>query len=594
MGNGVLRAERRDFIPALSRMHTCFPGPYPAFHPSRFLKFLEVLMRSRRFHPMIPWFFCGLLLVTSDLAGKQQQAQRTNAGALEQASPSGSRPNIVLILVDDLGFADIGSYGGEIETPNLDRLARGGIRFTQFYNCAKCETTRSTLLSGRYYGEVGNQKLENCITLAEGLQRGGYQTLMVGKWHLQGHPMDRGFDRYFGHLSGATNFFTGDDSFRLDREKFTVPKAGFYTTDANIDYALRFLQERPSNPPAGEQQSEPQPFFLYVAFNAPHYPLQAPEQDVRKYLGKYLGGWDELRKARFARQQALGLFPKETRLTPRPDDVPAWETLSPREQQHEDLMMATFAAMVDSVDRNVGRLLKYLEEQRELDNTLILFLSDNGACPFQRSKQNSIEQQLKPWDPASYWTYDRGWAHACNTPFREYKQNQHEGGINTPFIAHWPAGIDAALANRLVRDPAHLVDLMPTLLQVAGTDYPRIHEGRPVGPARGTSLVPVFSGKGLSRTEPLLFSFYGKNNALRSGDWKIVNRDFGAFELYDLGQDRTELDDLAGRRPEKLAEMKSLLESRFQEIGWEVRSRPAQEKRSKRAKNRQNRSGAEK
>lgn len=521
----------------------------------------------------------SILLAEEPLVGSLAQ-NHPKTGVIENlASKSNSRPNVLLMMVDDLGFSDIGCYGSEIKTPNLDRLASNGIKFTQFYNCAKCETTRSTLLSGRYYPEVGNQKLQDCITLAEGMKLAGYRTLMTGKWHLQKTPMDRGFDRYFGHLSGATNFFTGDGTFRLNHEHFEVPKTGFYTTDANIDYAIKFLDENGR----GEKRKEDEPFFLYIAFNAPHYPLQAPESDVRKYLGKYLGGWDQLRNDRFARQQKMGLLPTATKLTDRPADVPAWSSLTPKQQEHEDLMMATFAAMVDRVDQNIGRLLKHLEQRNELDNTLIIFLSDNGACPFQRSKAPTIKNQLKPWDPKSFWTYDKGWAHACNTPFREYKQNQHEGGINTPFIVHWPSGIESAMRGKMIREPAHLVDIMPTLLEVGETKYPETYQGKPVGPARGISLIPLLSGKPLDRESPLLFSFYGKNNAMRKGDMKMVNIDFGEFELFDISKDRTELKDLAKSEPKQFAVMKKELVKAFEKVGFQVRQKPKNDGQKKRA-----------
>ena len=503
-------------------------------------------------------------------------------GFLTRPGSAGERPNILLMMVDDLGFSDIGCYGSEIKTPNLDRLAKNGIRFTQFYNCAKCETTRSTLLSGRYYAEVGNQKLQNCITFAEGLKTAGYQTIMTGKWHLQKDPIDKGFDKYFGHLSGATNFFTGDNTFRFGKEKFKVPETGFYTTDANVDYAIRFLEE---------SKESDDPFLLYVAFNAPHYPLQAPEQDVRKYLGQYQGGWDKLRQERFARQKEMGLFPKETNLTHRPEDVPAWDSLTAEQQTLEDLMMATFAAMVDRVDQNIGRLLDHLEKNGELDNTLIMFLSDNGACPFQRSKKKSIDGKLKPWDPESYWTYDKGWAHAGNTPFREYKQNQHEGGINTPFIVHWPQGIQSNLRGKFFREPAHLVDILPTMLDVAKAEYPRTFESRAVGPARGISLLPACNGQGLQRKDPLLFSFYGKNNAMRKGDHKIVNIDFKKFELFDLTKDRTEMEDLSKSNPELFSKMKQEMLSQFERVGFQVKKKNAKKNSKKSGKPNNNKSG---
>ena len=483
---------------------------------------------------------------------------------------SNNRPNIVLIMVDDMGFSDLGCYGGEIETPNLDALAKKGIRFTQFYNCAKCETTRSTLMSGRYYPEVKNTNLEDCVTLAEAMKLGDYTTLMTGKWHVKQTPVKRGFDKYFGHLSGATNFFVGDDTFRLQDEPFEVPKSGFYTTDAMADYAVKFLDESPKE----------KPFFLYVAFNAPHYPLQAPKESVEKYRGKYKTGWDELRKTRFEKQKQIGLFPKDTKLSPRPQNVPAWSEIDESDKNHHDLMMATFAGMIDRVDVNVGRIVEKLKAMNQLDNTLIMFLSDNGACPFQRSKKSSIENNLNPWDPNSFWCYDQRWAHACNTPLREYKQNQHEGGINTPMIAHWPSGISESLRGSFCRQPSHLVDMMATLVDLGEVTYPKTHNDKPVGPMRGISLKPIFEGKTRQPHEHLFFSFYGKNNAIRVGDWKLVNINFERWELYNIAKDRTELNDLAKSNPEKLAEMKAIWERVSQQVGEKKKLRRNNKKKN--------------
>ncbi len=481
------------------------------------------------------------------------------------------RPNIVLLMVDDLGFSDLGCYGGEIKTPQLDRLARNGLRFTQFYNCAKCETTRSTLLSGRYYPEVNNQKLENCVTIAEALSAAGYTTLMTGKWHLDSLPNDRGFDRYFGHLSGATNFFRGDDTFRLDREPWQVPDNGFYTTDANIDFAIDFLEN---------STSPDKPFFLYVAFNAPHYPLQAPETDVKKYLNQYSTGWDQLRQERFKRQQELGLFDKSVRPAPRPENVADWDSLQETEQKTEQLLMATYAAMIDRVDQNIGRLLAALEQQGKAENTIVMFLSDNGACPFQRTHEQTRKKNLMPWNPDSYWTYDQGWAHACNTPFREYKQNQHEGGITTPMIVHWPNRIDQP--GRITQQPGHIVDIMATCLDLAGSSYPTQYNEKPVGPGRGTSLRPVFEGKKRD-LQDIYFSFYGKNNALRSGNWKLVNKNTQPFELYNLKNDRTELTNLAKTNPAQFQKMKTRWDRLAQEVGQAEKKKNGKKKNNKNA-----------
>ena len=450
-----------------------------------------------------------------------------------------------------MGFSDLGCYGGEVRTPNLDGLARRGLRFSQFYNTAKCSPTRATLLSGLYFPEVGEMQLRDCMTLGEAMKRAGYFTVMAGKWHLSRQPTDRGFDRYFGHLSGATNYFRGDNSFRLNGQPFEVPKSGFYTTDANTDYAIRFLDEA---------RASGKPFLLYLAYNAPHYPLQAPKEEVEKYRGKYLCGWDELRRQRHRRQLDMGLFQKPWKLSPRPEDVPAWETLSDKEKQTEDLRMATYAAMIDRVDQNVGRLIAHLEKLGASDNTLILFLSDNGACPFQRSKRTD----LPPWDPGSYWTYDQKWAHACNTPFRWYKQNQHEGGIATPLIAHWPAGLKTA-PGAVSHEPGHLVDIMATCLDVAGSDYPKQHEGRPLKPLRGKSLLPILQGKQREGHEVLYFLF-ANNRAVRKGNWKLVSARGGPWELYDMDADRTELNDLAQAKPQLAAELAGLWEKWAQEV----------------------------
>ena len=455
------------------------------------------------------------------------------------------RPNVVLIMVDDMGFSDLGCYGGEIDTPNLDRLAQQGLRFSQFYNCAKCETTRATLMSGRYHPEVGIRALSGCVTIGEAMRGAGYTTLMTGKWHLSSTPFDRGFDHYFGHLSGACNFFTGDNTFRLDDEPFEVPKQGFYTTDANTDYAIRFLDEADRD----------KPFFLYIAYNAPHYPLQAPRAEVEKYRGKYRIGWDELRRRRYRRMLDLGILQRPYALSPRPDDVPAWQSLSDEEKDVQDLMMAAFAGMIDRVDQNVGRLVANLKSMGVFDDTLILFLSDNGACPFQRTKKETLQKMLMPWDPASYWTYDKGWAHACNTPFREYKRNQHEGGISTPLIAYWPRRI--ADSGSITQQPGHLVDIMATCLDVAKSEYPKTFNGQPVGPPRGRSLLPILAGKERTAHERLFFTFYGTHNALRAGDWKLVNKDQGPWELYNVAEDRTELNDHARLETQRMDQMRT-------------------------------------
>jgi len=487
------------------------------------------------------------------------------------ARAGGRKPNVVLMMVDDMGFADLGCYGGEIDTPALDKLAAGGMRFTQFYNTAKCSPTRASLLSGCYHREVGETKLANCITLGEAMRSAGYTTLMTGKWHLGANPIARGFDRYFGHLSGATNFFTGDNTFRLDDKPFTVPKTGFYTTDANVDYAMKFLDEA-VGAGGGAAKKDAKPFFLYIAFNAPHYPLHAWPEDIAKYKGKFLAGWDALRKQRHARQLKMGLLPSKWKLAPRDKDVKPWDDLTDAEKKTEDLTMAVYAAMIDRVDQNIARLLAKLKSLGVADNTLILFLSDNGGCPFQRTRTPDI-----PPGPAnSYWTYHKGWAQVSNVPFRLYKQNQHEGGVSTPLIAHWPGVIKGGA---ITDQAGHLVDIMATLLDVTGTKYPKAVGGQTLRPLRGKSLLPVFQGKQREGHKEIFFEF-SRYKALRAGKWKI-SWYRGPWELYDLEADRTELNNLADKMPEKVVELAKRHEAWVKELGGPKRKGSGGKKRRK-------------
>ena len=454
------------------------------------------------------------------------------------------RPNIVLIMADDLGFADLGCYGSEIRTPNLDALASKGLRFSQFYNTAKCHSSRVSLLTGLYCDQAGGAKLSRGATIAEVLGQAGYFTTMVGKWHLDKQPTDFGFNRYWGHLSGACNFFTGDNTFRLNGEKFEVPKTlngrPFYTTHAKGDFALKFLDEA---------AAREEPFLLYVAFNAPHYPLHAPEADVKKWDGSYDGGWDALRRTRYAKQLKLGIISENTKLSPRPAHIPAWDSLGAKEQRWEADRMEVFAAMVEVMDAEIGRIVARLKAKGEWENTLFLFCADNGACPFERTRR----PDLKPWDPKSYWTYDASWAHAGNTPFRLYKQNQHEGGISSPLIAHWPAGLKAK-AGSITHQAGHLIDFMATFLEVAGAKYPKQMGDRKIDPLMGKSLLPILQGKKREGHETMYFHF-GTDRALRQGKWKLVSAKLGRWELYDMESDRAEMNDLAKRHPDRVKTM---------------------------------------
>ncbi len=460
------------------------------------------------------------------------------------AQKDSNRPNVIVVLVDDLGYSDLGCYGSEIETPTLDRLAAEGLRFSQFYNTAKCHSSRVSLLSGRWCMQAGDTALTRAVILPEVLKPAGYFTAMAGKWHLKKEPTDFGFQRYFGHLSGACNYYKGDDTFRLNGEPWQVPDEGFYTTVANVDYALNFLNEARQNA---------QPYFLYLAFNAPHAPLQPLEEDYKKYEGRYDEGWDEIRAARVARQKEIGLFDASVEASPRPDHVPAWNDLSPEFKEWENRRMTALAGMIDRIDQEMSRLIADLETHGELDNTLILLFSDNGACPYDR---RSIGIDEAPYLPDTEWSDSTGWAWARNTPFRFYKQNQFEGGVATPAIVHWPAGLKTEPGS-INRTPAHLVDVLPTIAEIAQAEIPATWPDREPSALAGVSLAPIFAG-GELKERPPIHLLYSKDRGLRMDNWKLVSFRSTAWELYDLANDRTELHNLAEVYPDRVAEMAAL------------------------------------
>lgn len=455
------------------------------------------------------------------------------------------RPNVVVILVDDMGFSDLGCYGSEIETPNLDRLAASGTRFTQFYNTAKCHSSRVSLLTGRWCRQAGDEPMNRAVTLPEMLGKAGYSTLMAGKWHLAKEPTDYGFDRYFGHLSGATHYYKGDNTFRLDGHKYDVPQEGFYTTIANVDYAINFLED-------ARKQAD-KPWFLYLAFNAPHAPLHPLKPDYEKYLGRYNVGWDAINKARFKKQQELGLLPGDAVASDRPKAIPAWSELSDEMKDWETRRMTALAGMIDRVDQEVGRLITDLKENDELDNTLIVFVSDNGACPYDRT---STGRNKPPYDPSTYWSDTTGWAWARNTPFRFFKQNQFEGGVMSPAIVHWPAGLKQE-SGSIVRSPAHLVDIYPTLADVCDAEIPTEWPDREPTPLAGTSLKSILDGGQLTE-RPAIHLLFNQDRGLRDGDWKLVSFKSQAWELYNLATDRTERENLADKHPDIVERMSAL------------------------------------
>jgi arylsulfatase len=480
------------------------------------------------------------------------------------AADTPPRPNIVVLLVDDMGFSDIGCYGSEIPTPNLDKLAAGGLRFTQFYNTARCCPTRASLLTGLYSHQVGMGHMtedrgedgyrgdlnNRCVTIAEVLRRAGYRTAMTGKWHVTkfvnpvddaqkfNWPLQRGFERYFGIIQGGADYFRPNPL--TEGNEHVQPAAGFYTTDAFVDNAIRFV----------DQGDRTKPFFLYLAFNAPHFPLMAPQDEIATFRGRYKTGWDELRLQRHARQIEQGIVDRAWRLSPRPPLVRAWDSLLPAEQNRFDHIMAIYAAVVAHMDRSVGRFVDALRQRKVLDNTLILFLSDNGANA-ESGPSGRLEGGL-PGSTGSVVFEGQSWATLSNTPLRRYKHFNHEGGIATPLIVHWPQRIKTP--GELRKQPGHVVDIMATCVDVAGATYPAEFKGKPILPMEGRSLVPALDNVPIQR-DALYWEHEG-NAAIRVGDWKLVRLGRGGpWELYDLKADRTELHDLADAKPELVREL---------------------------------------
>jgi arylsulfatase len=532
------------------------------------------------------------------------------------------RPNIIVIMSDDVGYSDLGCYGGEIATPHLDALAQGGLRFTQFYNTARCCPTRASLLTGLYAHQAGIGHMvdgagpktgspayagelgRNAVTIAEVLKSAGYATYLTGKWHVtqkirpagdadkSNWPRQRGFDRFYGTIHGAGSFY--DPNTLVRDNAFISPYADpeyqpgeFYYTDAINDHAVRFITEH-------HDRAAGQPFFLYVAHTAAHWPMHAKEADIAKYRGRYDAGYDAIRAARLEKMQRLGL------LDPR-WQVPAfagdWSKVE--DKAWEARCMEVYAAMLDGMDQGIGRLVAALKKNGQYENTLILYLQDNGACaepmarhgphqprpaaptlpPLARDylQPDMIPKQTRDGYPVrrgrgvmpgaadTYLAYGEAWASVSNTPFREYKHWSHEGGISTPLIAHWPAGVKAA-DGKLVSTPAHLIDIMATCADLAGAAYPAEFAGEKIQPLEGVSLAPLFEGKSITRAQPLFWEHEG-NRAIRSGDWKLVSKHPDGWELYDLAADRTETRNLAAEHPERVREMAAQWDAWAQRVG---------------------------
>ncbi|VGO13521.1 Arylsulfatase [Pontiella desulfatans] len=455
------------------------------------------------------------------------------------------KPDIVVVLCDDMGYSSVGCFGGEIQTPNIDRLADTGMRFSQFYNCAKCTSTRISIMSGQYEGRAGGRALKHSVSMGEALRPLGYRTIAVGKWHLdeKKDPTQYGFDRHFGHLNGLCNYFTGNEHYWKNGKPFKKFPKDFYATDAFTDFSIESIKESIAEAPE-------RPFFLYLAYNAPHGPLHCKQQDFEKYAETYKVGWDKIRAARYQRQTEMGLIDPKWNLSLRPDFIPTWDQLPEPEKAVQAKIMAAYAGIVDNVDQNVGRLVEYLKEAGRWENTLFIFLSDNGASPFMNPKFKNRE----PWDPASTINVGVGWANADNTPFGWFKQNQHEGGISTPAIVHWPATIKEQ--GTINDEPLHVMDVLPTLLDVSGGRYPKSFPDREIRAPSGKSFLALLQGENKKIHDELFFQ-YSINRALRVGDWKIASARNGPWELYNLADDRTETQNLATGFPERIKAMQA-------------------------------------
>jgi len=525
-------------------------------------------------------------------------------------------------MSDDMGFSDIGCYGGEIQTPNLDHLAEQGLRFTQFYNTARCCPTRASLLTGVYQHQAGiglmtsDRKLpgykgglgRDVVTIAEALGTGGYRRYMAGKWHVtrftspkgpkDNWPLQRGFEKFYGTITGAGSFY--DPATLCRGNQYITPVNDprykpdtYYYTDAISDNAVMFLQEH-------AQESPDKPLFMYVAYTCAHWPMHALPQDIAKYKGHYDDGFAAIRQQRYERLKALGMIAPDWEMSPGSD---RWESV--KEKAWERRNMEVYAAMIDSMDQGIGRIVAELRRQGVLDNTLILFLQDNGGCaegygrnrprkpyPTDLEPMGPDEFQTKIWPPMqtrdgrpvrhgpgvmagpadSFIGYGRGWANVSNTPFREYKHYTHEGGISTPLIAHWPRGIRQTVCGSLNHEPGHLIDIMATCVDVAGVSYPKQFGGQAIQSLEGVSLQPAFQKQSLQRRDALYFEHH-LNCAIRDGKWKLVRKGntgkktLDDWELYNMETDRTELNNLAQQHPAKVKELEAKWEA------WAQRAR---------------------
>ncbi len=533
--------------------------------------------------------------------------------ATHRGKRKGNRPNIIIMMADDMGYSDIGCYGGEIDTPNLNRLAEGGLRFKQFYNTARCCPTRAALITGLYSHQAGIGHMmtdrgldgyrgdlnRECVTIAEVMKDAGYSTYMSGKWHVtrfkdkegpkHNWPLQRGFEKFFGTIHGAGSFYD-PNSLTRDNTPIVPGKDDFYYTDEISDNAVTSIREHC-------QCKQDKPFFMYVAYTSPHWPMHAKEADIAKYKGRYDDGWDVLRRERHKRMIEMGLVDARWKITDRDKKAPSWKDA--KDKEWFTRRMEVYAAMIDCMDQGVGRVVGELKKQGQLENTLIMFLADNGGCAEEYGSRGKVKPDpskpvvLKPMADGelqidmqpkvtrdgravrtgygvmpgaadTYIAYGLCWANASNTPFRMYKHWEHEGGISTPFIAHWPTVINDGGGYR--NQVGHLIDLMATCVDAGDAKYPKVFQGNAITPMQGVSLLGAFADKEIER-EALYWEHEG-NRAARQGKWKIVAKGaMGKWELYDMEADRTETNDLAVKYPDRVEGMSRMW------VEWAIRSK---------------------
>jgi arylsulfatase A-like enzyme len=494
------------------------------------------------------------------------------------------KPNIIIILADDLGFSDLGCYGSEIHTPNLDKLAKEGLKMTQFYNAGRCCPSRASLLTGLYPHQAGIGDMlqykgspayqgylsDSCVTIAQLLKEAGYTTITSGKWHVgldsSAWACKRGFDKSFTLMNNGASYFNSEPlyndgrkvTFMKDDHEVVRKDTNYYLTQAFTDFAVKALEE---------EKNSRQPFFLYLTYNAPHWPIQAPQEAIEKYKKLYEQGWEKCRNARYQNQVKMGLIKEEWKLSPKYSKVPDWNSLSKKEKESWSLRMAIYAAMVDRMDQGVGEIINKLKEIKKLENTIIIFLSDNGGSADDVKNWNYVTQKSGlPGSIGSIDSYETPWGNVSNTPFKLFKKNIHEGGISTPFIAYYPQVIKAGRKDNQL---AHIMDLMPTCLDLAGVEYPKEFHGKTIKPIEGKSLLPVLQNKVRPEHEIICWEHEG-SKAVRKGKWKLeVEYPGQKWELYDMEKDRTEDNNLAEKYPELVEELEKDFKKWSEKVGVE-------------------------